>query len=358
MHTLSTLGKYLDQPRLVGQFTKKVPYILIGGGVVETFLHTKKAPDKEKKDEFIRTAAVMTGSIGSALLATRGIKKLGIKGLSAQIDLEKLKANNNKLTNNFLEKNKTSPTTEAILNKAKNKIIKFKEINHIYNELQPTKKGKDLLSKLIPEPANVTSKEIFKEIKRLSLMGLIPVIGGIAGGIAGDKITDKNWKEKVPNKIKEGAYQYLANIFLCNVGAGIALEIMEKAKITSKKARAIGMIIGIGTVGVLGGSAIANCIGKNLINPILNKNKKEKTTSNLIDIAIQNKSNEKEEAQNLYAERKPEALDIGLHLDDIATVAVLSGLKWIEPSLPMLYSISGYRAGIGYRNGKETNNNK
>jgi hypothetical protein len=42
---------------------------------------------------------------------------------------------------------------------------------------------------------------------------------------------------------------------------------------------------------------------------------------------------------------------MGLHLDDVATVAVMSGLKWIEPALPILYSISGYRAGIGYRNG-------
>ena len=42
--------------------------------------------------------------------------------------------------------------------------------------------------------------------------------------------------------------------------------------------------------------------------------------------------------------------DLGMHTDDIATVAVLSGLKWIEPSLPILYSISGYKSGIGYRN--------
>ena len=48
--------------------------------------------------------------------------------------------------------------------------------------------------------------------------------------------------------------------------------------------------------------------------------------------------------------RTPELIDLGLHTDDIATVSLLSGLKWIEPSLPLLYSVSGYRAGIGYRN--------
>ena len=49
-------------------------------------------------------------------------------------------------------------------------------------------------------------------------------------------------------------------------------------------------------------------------------------------------------------ERKPELIDLGMYTDDIATVALLSGLKWIEPSLPFLYSISGYKSGIGYRN--------
>ena len=58
----------------------------------------------------------------------------------------------------------------------------------------------------------------------------------------------------------------------------------------------------------------------------------------------------KQSSNKIYSERKPEALDIGLHTDDIATVAVMSGLKWIEPVLPLMYAISGYRAGIGYRN--------
>ncbi|MDD3420604.1 MAG: hypothetical protein PHE78_08455, partial [Candidatus Gastranaerophilales bacterium] len=52
-------------------------------------------------------------------------------------------------------------------------------------------------------------------------------------------------------------------------------------------------------------------------------------------------------------ERRPEPLDLGLHIDDIAAVGFLSGVNWIGPVLPALYSISGYRAGIGYRNHEE-----
>ena len=81
------------------------------------------------------------------------------------------------------------------------------------------------------------------------------------------------------------------------------------------------------TTGVIGGSAIANLISNKIVNPLFGK-----------------------KSDKIYSERKPEALDIGLHTDDIATVAVMSGLKWIEPALPIMYAISGYRAGIGYRN--------
>ncbi len=84
---------------------------------------------------------------------------------------------------------------------------------------------------------------------------------------------------------------------------------------------------------IVGGSAIANYISQKCIDPLLDGKKCNK------------------EGKGLYSERKPEALDVGLHLDDVATVAVMSGLSWIEPALPMLYSISGFRAGIGYRNG-------
>ena len=41
---------------------------------------------------------------------------------------------------------------------------------------------------------------------------------------------------------------------------------------------------------------------------------------------------------------------MAMHIDDLATAGVLSGLKWIEPILPAFYLFSGYRAGMGYRN--------
>lgn len=313
-------GKFLDQPLLVANFQKKVPYILAGGGAIYTAHQVKHAEKDNKSKTLLNTGITMTFTILSALLAPQITNKLF---KTSGKTISKIKKENSKLIDTFLKETNTSQTTKKILEKAKEKPLKFKEIKHLDQNI-----NKEFLNKLIPNPENITSKEIFSEIGRLSLLGLIPVIGGIFGGIAGDMVTTSDWRSKIPNKIKEGAYQYLANIFLCNIGAGVALGIMEKAGVKNKTTRAAGMIGGIITMGILGGSAIANAISNKIINPICGENTKK----------------------GLYSERRPEALDIGLHTDDIATVAVMSGLKWIEPALPIMYSISGYRAGIGYRN--------
>lgn len=337
VNKLLITGKYLDQPRFVGKFSRAVPTILTASAGAFVFQHVRNTEEKNKCKEFIKSICVFTATIGSALVATRGIGKM--KGLSEKIDFKELTQTNTKLVNEFLNKNTVSQKTRQILEKVKTKILKYNEVKTVFEEIHNQKQGKELLGKLIPDPENIDSKHIFSEIGRLSVMGLVPVLGGIAGGVVGDRLCEKDWKKRIPDKIKEGSYQYLANIFLCNVGAGAALAILEKMKITSKSARATGMIAGILAFGVIGGSVIANLIGKACIDPFL-----------------KGKSND-DKIKGLYSERKPEALDIGLHLDDIATVAVLSGLKWIEPALPILYSISGYRAGIGYRNGEDKSPN-
>ena len=316
MAKISAIGKYLDQPLLISKLNKNVPYILSGfaGGYLINEVH--KTPKEERQKEGLKTAITLFGTVLSAIaaptIASKLTKRKPFPNCCEVIN------KNKELVNNFISKN---PDTKIknILEKSKNKVLSICEVSKLFSE------HKEFANKLIPPPENIQAKDIFKEIGYLSIFGAVPVIGGITGGIIADKVTDKNWKEKVPDKINEGIYQYLANIFLCNIGAGTALGILEKMNIKSKAARCIGMIAGIITTGVIGGSTIANFIGNKIVNPIiLKKDEKEKRT--------------------------PELLDLSLHTDDIATVSLLSGLKWIEPTLPILYSISGYRAGIGYRN--------
>ncbi len=341
-------GKYLDQPLLTAKFSKAMPAVLCGGAALITGINTYKAPPSEKNKVFIQNICVMIGTVASAIIAAKGLKPLkingkeifkGFKGLMEQISPAEVKKNQTKIVDEFLRNNSYDKNTELILKKSKQEVLNHSEISILYKNMENTGTGKIFLHKFIPETKTVNSKEIYTEIGKLSLMGLVPVFGGITGGIIGDKITDKKWKDKIPNKIKEGTYQYFANIFLCNVGAALALSLMEKMKIKSKVARAAGMTGGIVAMGILGGSAMANFIGKKFIDPILGKNKNP-------EHGKKNHLNDK----SLYSERTPELLDVGLHVDDISTVAVISGLNWIAPTLPVLYSVSGYRAGIGYRN--------
>lgn len=327
MKPLKVAGKFLDQPILVAKIEQQVPSVLTGAGVLYTAHEVKKSGKENRNKALLKVGVTMFFTVLSALAAPKIVNKI-FKNPTKTLSM--IKEENANLVDRFLKETVVDLKTKQILQKAKDKVLNLKEINYLDKSLS---KKDNFLNRLIPEPENISSKEIFSEIGRLSLLGFIPVVGGIFGGIAGDMVTTRKWQERVPDKLKEGAYQYLANIFLCNVGAGMALALMEKFGIKGKTSRALGMTAGIVSMGIVGGSAIANTIGNKIINPICGK----KTTS------------------NIYSERKPEALDIGLHVDDIATVAVMSGLKWIEPALPIMYAISGYRAGIGYRNVNKCN---
>lgn len=348
MNSFQSLGKYLDQPVLVAKFQNSVPGFLAGTTAVYTAAKTISAPKNQKKETAVKTGMTLGAASMSALMAPRIASKITKRALTPS--LETIKENNRNIVDEFLKNNNIKEDTKELLNKSKDKILNRGEINKVFEELSKNEEGKDFLEKLIPSPKNITAKDIFSEIGYLSILGAIPVVGGITGGIAADKITEKNnWKEKIPDKIKEGSYQYLANIFMCNIGAGAALGILEHAGIKSKSARAIGMTAGIITTGIIGGSKIANLLGRKVIDPVCDRvQKKHHDNNNFEDILTLKSYNHK--SPKKYKERTPEVLDIGLHTDDIATVSLLSGLKWIEPALPVMYTISGYRAGIGYRN--------
>lgn len=345
MNNISILGKFLDQPNLIKSFNKTIPGVLITGAAAYGLKDTFDAPEEKRGDKFVQNAVVLSSTALSALIATRGLKlgKIKIPGL-----VEIPENNAAEAINGFIKSNskKLKDTTIALLEKSKEKILGFGQVRELIKDLKGIKGGEDLLNKMIPPPKELGAKEIAGEIGRLSLLGAIPVVGGVAGGTVACYVTGEKgeeFKKCSKNKIKEGVYQYLANIVLCNVGAAGALGVMETPKvknfikeknINSKFTRAGAMVAGIAAVGVLGGSAIANFIGENILNKLFGDCKKDKNCF-----------------KNLYAERHPELLDAALHVDDIATVGVLSGFKWIEPALPIMYSVSGYRAGMGYRNG-------
>ncbi len=347
MNNLQVLGKFLDQPMLVSKFQKAVPAVLATGAAAFTAYDASKETDPEKrKQRALKTGITLGVTVASALAAPHIASKITKRPLAAS--LNSLKAKNTELVDAFVKSNTLDDISKAIVEKSKDKVLKFGEVKTLFSNLKDNENGKKFLEKLIPAPENISAKDIFSEIGYLSIFGAVPVIGGITGGTIADRVTDKdNWKKKFPDKVKEGTYQYLANIFMCNVGAGAALGIMEKCGVTSKAARAVGMTAGIIATGVIGGSKVANFISEKVIEPLFHTKEK-----NHADKPEHFHKHEKpfNHKHHKHSERKPEALDIGLHVDDISTVSLLSGLKWIEPALPVMYTISGYRAGIGYRN--------
>ena len=226
MNSLKVFGKYLDQPRLVSRFSRAVPPLLslaASGIVLDS---TYRAPEDKRQKVFIRNGLTMFGAVASSLYAPKIISKM-FRTAPKLVKSKELREYNTALVDEFVSQNRVSIETNKILQKIKTDVLNMKEIKTLSEELE----DKELLNKLIPEPENISSKDIFSEIGRLSVFGLIPVLGGIAGGIAGDRLTCDDYRDKIPNKIKEGAYQYLANIFLCNIGAGAALGILEKMNI-------------------------------------------------------------------------------------------------------------------------------
>ncbi|MBQ8458512.1 hypothetical protein IJ541_00255 [bacterium] len=327
MTPIRAIGKYLDQPLLIAKINKNVPALLAIGSTGVLVNQVNEAPKKKKFKTGIKTSIILGATALSAIKAPKIASYL--TGRQNSKTVSQIKEINSKLIDEFLQNNNVDKNINKILNKAKTKVLSLKEVHELFK----TDGLRDMANKLVPPPDNIKAKDIFKEIGWLSIYGAVPVAGGIAGGTIADRLTEKNWKDRIPNKVNEGIYQYLANIFLCNIGAGAALGILEKFNIKSKTARCLGMIGGILTTGVIGGSVIANYIGNKIINPMMNKKYKSDY-------------------------RTPELLDLSLHTDDIATISLLSGLKWIEPSLPLLYAVSGYRAGIGYRNHPARSNNE
>lgn len=332
---LNTFGKFLDQPGLTNKINKAMPWVLSGMGAGYIAYDSFRTPKEQKKKNFIQNVSVVSFTIASAFLATKGLKIRGkeiIEGLAEECHHDH---HYNHEIEEILEKVKDNARIKSLIAKVqKGHILWPKQIKELAENL----KDKGGIKELIPDAH--THVNPFGELLKLSWLGLIPVLGGMTGGVIGDVLSKDNWKKKFPDKIKEGSYQYLNNIFLCNVGAGLAMFAMNKANVKNKAIRSLAMLSGVVLVGLVAGSAIANFIGKNLINPIFDKNKRFPKDFNTM-------------IKNLNSERHPEAVDLSLHIDDIASVGFLTGFKWIGPILPMLYSVSAYRAGIGYRNGNE-----
>lgn len=366
---ITAVGKFLDQPVLISKLKDKTPKILTGAAFAYGIYDVYKTPKENRKNRAIKDGIILSATVSASLISAFGLKigkKQLLKGLVDIKDAKSIISDRKIVIDKFLKKNNVDKKTETLLNRAKDGVINLKDTKEILKIGSKSAEYNELLDALYSKKENLSAKEIFKETGRLSVLGLMPVVSGVLGGIAAEKVTGENTPKTTSYKIKEGAYQFLANIFMCNVGAASALFGAEKLQKAGKLAplspiKKLGIIMGgIFVTGILSGSYAANFIGKKILDPIFDKkiNAKEANSVSRFDDTLKSKTGKVFAAENVlkankkdvYNERKPEILDMALHTDDIATAGVLSGFKWIEPMLPLMYTISGFRAGIGYRN--------
>ena len=214
---LSSIGKCVDQPLILNKLEKKMPALLIGAGsaygIFDTYRSSRHQPRNKKAKIALKNAIIITTTIAASLAGAKGLKtkainlnvfnknihlhsKQIIPALIPSHPLSEILEKQNSAIDKFLNTEKTeNKNILRILNKARSKALKPGEIEYLTDNLKNSDAKKILLNDILPEPENLNARGIFSEIGRLSLLGAIPVVGGVLGGIAADKVTSTSSKK-------------------------------------------------------------------------------------------------------------------------------------------------------------------
>lgn len=356
------IGHYVEQPGLLYKVEKGAYTLgaigLTGLGISDVY----KAEPEEKKKVLKRDAIVLSATAATTMLGAIGFKwmrPVEMKTFAEDV-LKPLREHIPELKKKYPD---IAPLLEKLHNNAektwelktrmggskvrdKLSVAEFKQLVAGFN-----KKGKEGIEDLnkILDPDEAGTGNFFHDVKEdlktagaFFATGLLACLGGLGGGIAASKLNHDSSPEKTANMVKEGIFQFIANIALCAVGAGTAMSALNitpiKAALKRMGAAGKGLrIAGIGaglSLGIFGGGVIANKLGQNFINPMLDK--------------MQGKT--PQPVNKNEGKRKIEFWDAILHLDDLPTALALAGVAIVEPFIPLFFAFSGYRTGIGYRN--------
>jgi hypothetical protein len=256
-----------------------------------------------------------------------------------------------------------SQDLQKLVDQGKNRLERsdYRNIIEKIEENPDKKAAKELLQEIFePEEKFEGFKKMFKdmcqaanpaegkeegELRKMGnffIVGGLSVLSGLFGGIAANKVNGVKDQDATVNMVKEGVFQFIANIALCAVGAASAILLMaplqsrfSKMGWAGKGIKTVGIGAGL-SLGIFGGGAIANKLGTKVINPLCDK--------------LQGKEPQPETADPNHGKRKIEFWDAILHLDDVPTAMALAGMEIVEPFIPLFFGFSGYRTGIGYRN--------
>lgn len=359
---LRSLAHFVDQPPVINGVHRFVQNYGLHGAIAAKALYDIATADPKKRGEVIAQDGLV---LGSTWLATM----YGLKLISEQEDL--LKAVSPQIK-------KAYPSIKPILDRVdmgsplRKKHFSLAEIQTILKTVLTSPQSKAVksahLSQLLPLPGGhdhslvdllaglFKKKPTMKMLKAIAAnkmvkffgVGGMIVLAGLAGGLLYDALQGNRNKLAKVNKIKEGIFQFIANIALCAVGATIGETVADKVGLAehatnsvSKRMTRFGVILAGLSLGIVWGGMIANWFGRRFVNPFfdwLDKRHQGYTLGQALRSA---------KTEN---DRKVEFLDAILHLDDLPTALALAGVHIFVPFIPLFFAVSGARTGVGYRN--------
>jgi hypothetical protein len=322
-------GHTLDQPAVISGVWRQMGRLgALGAGLLVASDIARAERPEQKKNVVVQDALVLGAT---ALGTTWATKKWMVP------ELPELKATAADLAD--LAKRHT-PEVMTLLRQAATKTPDqfLKIIDGISGQTHlPLGQRLSDLKKALPTPEPEGFMESVKEMGAFFTVGGVSVLSGLAGGIAANRAT-KAPKGATPAMIKEGLFQFIANIALCAVGASAGLAAIEKLKMGNRFART-GIIMAGLSVGIVGGGRVANWLGRTVINPVFDR--------------LQGAGNPATGATTAPSANAPQRRvgfsDAILHLDDAPTALALAGVEVIKPFIPLFFMYSGYRTGAAGR---------
>jgi hypothetical protein len=213
-----------------------------------------------------------------------------------------------------------------------------KLFHHELRLLLPTAEDLAILdNRNIVPVLQATAKEFMSEAAApFMLVGGASVASGVVGGLIANKLNHEAPKKDM-DVVKEGIFQYVANIVMCGMGAGLGLLVANAAGFTKQERPLLrfGTIVAGLAAGIATGAAIANPLCNVIERALPTGSPKEQTTT-------PNKKG-----------RTLEWQDAILHVDDIPTAFSVAGVQALKPLLPAFFIPSGLKAAVGYRNNEE-----
>jgi hypothetical protein len=362
-HSAAMVAHFLDHPATIRAAEKAVPLVYPTGAALLMGRDLYKAEGGEEKLKVaLRDALVLGATVAGTLYGTKWLMHEAHE--FAPRGLEALKNLKGSYSGDLQAKLKTMLSKE-------HEQVGFQEFRQafrsMWSETQTRLKSaaseeekvtllkglRDDIQEVFPlsQEGEESFVEQLKKAAAFFGVGAISVGSGVAGGLVANALNGGGSEVKV-NIFKEAAFQFIANIALCAIGASLGLLTVNTLKsyvnpIFNNRLFRIPIVSAGLSLGIVGGGFIANFLGRVLINPVCD-------WMDSADRSIANLKERLSEGWNRKGNsRRIEFSDVILHLDDLPTALAIAGMKVMGPFIPPFFAFSGYRAGIGYRNKPE-----